>query len=287
MPLVVRDRGLSALVDSDAAEKVAGGFQFTEGPVWLPSGALLFSDIPANRIVRWSAAEGVQTYREPSGQSNGLTLDREGRLLACEHANRRVSRTEDDGAVISLAERFEGRRLNSPNDLVVHSSGAIFFTDPPYGVRPEQRELSFQGVFRLAPDGTLTLLADDFERPNGIALAPDEQRLYVDDTARRHIRAFIIGDDGSVRGGDVFAEMPSDEPGGADGMKLDSDGRIYCTGPGGCWCFAPDGQALGTLVLPEVPANVAWGDDDRQTLYFTARTSVYRVRMKVRGLVPA
>lgn len=287
MPLVKDDHGLGALVAVAAAEKVAGNLKFTEGPVWLPAGSLLFSDIPNNRIQRWHPTDGLSVFREPSGNSNGLTLDREGRLLACEHGNRRVSRTLADGTVVALAERYEGKRLNSPNDLVVHSSGAVYFTDPPYGVKPPDRELGFQGVYRLDPDGSLHLLADDFDKPNGLALSPGEQSLYVDDTGRKHIRKFTVDPTGEVTGGDVWVTMNSNEPGGADGLKLDVDGRVYCTGPGGCWCFGPDGTHLGTLVLPEIPANVAWGDADRRTLYLTARTSVYRVPMKVKGLVPA
>jgi gluconolactonase len=286
MPLILNDRGLGELVES-TDEQVATGLTFTEGPVWLTSGELLFSDIPKNRIYSWTQGGGAKVWREPSGQSNGLTLDQQGRLLACEHANRRVSRTEADGTVVALAEQYQGKRLNSPNDLVVHSSGAVYFTDPPYGVQQRDRELDFQGVYRLDSKGTLTLLVNDFAKPNGIALSPDEKTLYVDDTDRRHVRAFDVGEDGGVGHGRVFATMENLGPGAADGMKLDADGRVYCTGPGGCWCFQPDGTALGVIHLPQVPANVGWGEDDRQTLYFTAQSSIYRVRMKVRGLVPA
>lgn len=284
MPIVELDAGLSALLETDGAVRVATGYQFTEGPIWHRDGYLLFSDIPANRIMRWTEADGATVYREPSGQSNGLTFDRQGRLLAAEHAGRRVSRTLADGTVESVAERFRGRRLHSPNDLVEHSSGAIYFTDPPYGGNPA--ELDFYGVYRVAPGGEVTLLANDFQRPNGIAFSPDESTLYVDDTARHHVRAFRVGDDGTLRDGRVFAEMDSTRNGAADGMKVDADGRVYCTGPGGCYAYEPDGRLLGLLVLPEVPANCAWGDDDRQSLYLTARTSVYRVRLKVKGLAP-
>ncbi len=284
MPIVELDAGLSALLETDGAVRVATGFQFTEGPVWHRDGYLLFSDIPANRIMRWNEADGVSVWREPSGQSNGLTFDRQGRLLAAEHAGRRVSRTLADGTVEAVAERYRGGRLHSPNDLVEHSSGAIYFTDPPYGGNPA--ELDQFGVYRVEPGGEVTLLAGDFQRPNGLAFSPDESTLYVDDTARHHIRAFTIGDDGTLRGGRVFAEMDGTRNGAADGMKLDAGGRVYCTGPGGCYVYEPDGRQLGLLVLPEVPANCAWGDDDRQSLYLTARTSVYRVRLKVKGLAP-
>ncbi len=285
MPLIRDDRGLSDLVESAAAEQVASGCTFTEGPVWSPAGYLLFSDIPNNRIHRWQPGQPLAVFREPSGQSNGLTFDRENRLLACEHLNRRVSRTLPDGTVETLADRYEGRRLNSPNDLCVHSSGAIYFTDPPYGVpRGVARDLDYQGVFRLAPNGTLTLLAQDFDRPNGIAFSPDERVLYIDDTTRMHVRAFDVAADGSLTNGRVFATYANAERHGADGLKVDRDGRVYATGGGGCYVWAPDGAWLGVLVLPEPPANVAWGDADRRTLYFTARTGVYRVRMKVAGL---
>lgn len=282
MPIVELDAGLSALLETDGAVRVATGFQFTEGPVWHRDGFLLFSDIPANRIMRWNEADGVAVWREPSGQSNGLTFDRQGRLLAAEHAGRRVSRTLADGTIEAVAERYRGRRLHSPNDLVEHSAGAIYFTDPPYGGNPA--ELDQFGVYRVVPGGEITLLAADFQRPNGLAFSPDESTLYVDDTARHHIRAFTVADDGALRDGRVFAEMDGTRNGAADGMKVDADGRVFCTGPGGCYVYEPDGRLLGLLVLPEPPANCAWGDDDRQSLYLTARTSVYRVRLKVRGL---
>jgi len=166
---------------------------------------LLFSDIPKARIHRWTRADGVSIFREPSGQSNGLTLDLQGRLLACEHGHRRLSRTEADGSVVALAERYDGRRLNSPNDVVVHSSGSIYFTDPPYGIQADQQEQPCNGVYRLALDGTLTRLADDFDRPNGLAFSPDEQTLYIDDTNRMHVRAFDVAADGSLTNGRVFA----------------------------------------------------------------------------------
>lgn len=286
MPLIERDRGLSALVDATAAESIAAGCVFTEGPLWLPEGALLFSDIPKARIHRWTRAEGLSIYREPSGQSNGLTLDLAGRLLACEHGNRRLSRTEADGTVITLADSYDGKRLNSPNDVVVHSSGAIYFTDPPYGIQANQQEQPCNGVYRLAPDGTLTRLADDFDRPNGLAFSPDEQTLYIDDTNRMHVRAFDVAADGTLTNGRVFAEFEILQRHGADGLKVDREGRLYVTGGGGLFVWAPDGSPLGVITLPENPANVAWGDADYNVLYLTARTSVFRVPMKVQGIAP-
>ncbi|MCW3978330.1 MAG: SMP-30/gluconolactonase/LRE family protein, partial [Candidatus Bathyarchaeota archaeon] len=198
-----------AIVGDAAVEKVAGGFEFTEGPVWVPDGYLLFSDIPASTIYRWTPGSvSAEVFRAPSGRSNGLTLDREGRLLACEH-DRRLSRTEGDGSVVTLAERYEGKLLNSPNDVVVRSDGSIYFTDPPYGLprQEEGRELDFNGVYRLAPDGALTLLDDSFDRPNGLAFSPDERVLYVNDSRRGHIRAFDVRADGTLSNGRVFAEL--------------------------------------------------------------------------------
>lgn len=284
----VADADFRRLVPEDTpVERVACGFKFTEGPVWRGD-HLLFSDIPNNRIVRLrllSEGPEVTTFRTPSGNSNGLTLDKSGRLIACEHSNRRVSRTESDGRVTVLADRYQGRRLNSPNDVVVHSDGAVYFTDPPYGLRnqAEGKELPFNGVFRLDPDGRLTLVADDFERPNGLAFSPDGTTLYVDDTARHHVRAFSVRSDGRVEGGEVFAELRSSEAGGPDGMKVDVEGNVYCTGSGGIWVFARTGRRIGRIVLPELPANLAWGDD-WHTLYVTARTSVYRLRVGVPGI---
>jgi sugar lactone lactonase YvrE len=271
------------LLTSEQPKRIATGFEFTEGPVWHPSGYLLFSDIPANRIHMWSPDGGVGVFRDPSGHSNGLTFDRVGRLIACEHGNRRVSRTEADGSVISLATHYKGRQLNSPNDVVVRSDGTVYFTDPPYGVQPEERELDFQGVYCITPDGTLTLLVDDFDRPNGLAFSPDEGLLYIDDSTRRHVRVFDVLPDGTLANGRVFVEMQSPAAGSPDGMKLDVEGHLYVTGPGGTWLFTPDGIHLGTLITPEQPANLAFGDADRRTLYITARTSVYRVRTPLPG----
>jgi len=285
----IADAEFRRLIPEDTlVERIAGGLRFTEGPVW-HGDHLLFSDIPSNRIVCWRALpEGPEltTFRTPSGNSNGLTLDRSGRLVACEHSGRRVSRLEADGSVTVLADRYQGARLNSPNDVVVRSDGSVYFTDPPYGLRnaTEGKELPYNGVFRLTPEGELLLVADDFERPNGLAFSPDETVLYVDDTARHHIRSFAVRPDGSVSGGGVFAELRAAEPGGPDGMKVDAEGNVYCTGSGGIWVFTPTGRKLGRIVLPEQPANLAWGDVDWRTIFVTARTSVYRLRASVPGI---
>ncbi len=283
------DNAIRQIVPEEVTlEQIATGFGFTEGPIWCGD-YLLFSDIPRNRIVRWrmlSNGPEVTTFRSPSGNSNGQTLDRSGRLITCEHSTRRVTRTEVDGSISVLAERYEGRRLNSPNDVVVRSDGSVYFTDPSFGLRnlTDWKELPFNGVYRLAPDGELVLLVDDFDMPNGLAFSPDESVLYIDDWARRHIRAFDANPDGSISNGRVLIEMQSPEAGVPDGMKVDQQGNIYCTGPGGFWVMEPGGKCLGRILMPELPANLAWGDPDWRTLYITARSSIYRLRLVVPGI---
>ena len=280
-----KQNNLEEIFDPNAkVEKVVGGFEFTEGPVWHPDGFLLFSDIPANTIYQWQAGEKT-TFRQPSGNANGNTLDKSGRLITAEHGNRRISLTENDGEIVTLVSQYQGKRLNSPNDLAVRSDGSIYFTDPPYGIKSEQQELGFSGVYRLAPDGTLTLLVDDFVRPNGIVLSPDETKLYVNDSQEGHIRVFDVGSDGKLDNGKLFAELkPPSESGAADGMEVDIEGNVYSTGPGGVWIFSPDGDLLGIIETPEVATNLAWGDRDYKTLYITANTSVYRIPLKISGI---
>ena len=282
---------LKSLIESGDPERLATGFQFTEGPVWHPHGYLLFSDIPANRIHRWTPEGQVDVWREPSGNSNGLTLDRKNRLVACEHGNRRVSRIETDGTVVTLAGSYQGKRLNSPNDVVVKSDGNIYFTDPPYGITPgessscgREQEQPCNGLYRILADGAVELLVDDFDRPNGLAFSPDESILYVDDSPRRHVRAFDVRADGSLTNSRIIADMDHPQPGSPDGMKVDEEGNLYVTGATGVWVFDPDGACLGVVVTPERPANCAWGDSDRKSLYITARNSLYRIRTKVAGV---
>jgi gluconolactonase len=271
------------------AEKVAGGFQFTEGPVWNRAGYLLFCDIPANILYKWiPAAEKAETgakevFRQPSGKANGLTYDRKGRLIACEPANRRVSRTETNGTIVAIAETYQGESLKSPNDVVARRDGTIYFTDPPHVPHGEKREFKSERVFRISPEHELSVLVNDFDRPNGIALSPDEKTLYVSDTARKHVRAFVLRRDGSAGDGRVFAELKSDQPVGPDGMKVDVKGNLYVAGPGGVWVFDKAGQHLGTIPVPETPANCAFGDRDFKTLYITACTSIYKVRLPYAG----
>ncbi|MFH1639794.1 MAG: SMP-30/gluconolactonase/LRE family protein [Chloroflexota bacterium] len=269
-------------------DMIATGFSFTEGPVWCGN-HLLFSDIPHNRIVKYRLlAEGpeVSTFRHPSGGANGLTLDAAGRLVTCEHNARRVTRTETDGTVSVLTDRYQGHRLNSPNDVVTRSDGSTYFSDPPYGLKDFTRwkELPCNGVYRIPHHGEPVLLADDFERPNGLAFSPDEKTLYVNDSNRKHIRAFDVSPDGGLHNGRIFVELNGEEPGGPDGMKVDSAGNVYCTGPGGIWIFDAAQNFLGRILMPEIPSNMAWGDADGKTLYITARPSVYKVRLKIPGI---
>lgn len=297
--LDVHSPDLHNLIAPDAAiERIAGGLGFTEGPVWCGD-YLLFSDIPNQRIVRWRRLpEGPELTTYATGMSNGLTLDRQGRVLAAEHDGRRVVRVAADGARTVLAERFQDKRLNSPNDIVVKSDGAIYFTDPPYAIQPSTpgvprpedwwtqpiagKEQPCNGVYRLAADGFLHLLVDDFALPNGLAFSPDETVLYVDDSAHKHIRAFDVQADGSLRNSRIVLDMASDAPGVPDGLKVDRQGNVFCTGPGGVWVCRPNGDLLGRIILPELPANLAWGEDG-SVLFLTARTSVYRLQTKTRG----
>ena len=276
---------------SAAFEKLGTGFLFTEGPVWHPTGGfLLFSDMPGDHLRRWSATDGVTTFRKPCNMSNGLTYDRQGRLVACEHASSQVTRTERDGRIVPLATHYQGQQLNSPNDIVCRSDGGIYFSDPPYGrakfygvERPQ--ELGFQGVYRVGADPKSTvLLVDDFDRPNGLCFSLDEARLFVNDTARKHIRVFDVAGDGTLRRGRLWAETKGEQPGAPDGMKLDSAGNVYCCGPGGIHVFDPDAHLMEVLAVPEYTANFAWGDDDYRSLFITASTSLYRVRRRVPGL---
>lgn len=291
---ILSPHAASVLPEGGRPHQVAAGFVFTEGPLWDPrTDSLLFSDIPANRIYRWRDGHGFETFRESSGKSNGLTWDLEGRLLACEHLNRRVSRTEADGSVISLVESHAGKRLNSPNDLVVHSSGAVYFSDPPYGIQSEamgvlaEQEQPLNGLYLLPPGvSEPVLLAEDFERPNGLAFSPDESLLYVNDTPRYQIRVFPVRPDGTLEEGRVFAEFSAEHgEGRPDGMKVDLNGNVYTTGPGGLWILAPDGEKLAHVRLPEKSSNCAWGDDG-QSLYITASTCVFRIRTRVPGVLP-
>jgi gluconolactonase len=299
------DPALDAIVPADLAiEKLADGFIFTEGPVWVPDGYLLFSDPNANTIYRWTPDGQVSVFRTKSGYagadvaeygqpgSNGITLDAEGRVTIDQHGNRRVIRIEKTGAVTVLADRFEGKRLNSPNDLVYRSDGALFFTDPPFGLPKAfddpRKELPFSGVFSLKND-VLRLVAKDLDGPNGIAFSPDERYLYVAnwDPKKKVVMRYPVDADATLGKGEVFFDMTSAAGEDAlDGVKVDVDGNLYVSGPGGLWILSPDGTHLGTIVGPEHPHNLAWGDDDGRSLYLTAQTGLYRIRLNVPGVRP-
>ena len=276
---------LSQVVEDSEPQRLATGFVFTEGPLWHPDGYLLFVDIRRSLIFKLVPGGEPEVLRENSGGSNGLTFDLQGRLVMCEGDNRRVTRMETDGSVSILADRFEGGRLNRPNDVVGRSDGTLYFTDPGGRLEASERELDFFGVHAIGPDGGVSAVIRDFEYPNGLGFSPDEKTLYVANTREKmHLAAYDVASDGSVTNGRVFADMSSDEPDGVpDGLKVDVEGRVYCTGPGGCWVFAPDGSHLGTIRLPEIPANCAWGGPENRTMYFTARTSVYSLVMRTPG----
>ncbi len=297
MARILRDAGLSRLVESGDVECLARGFEFTEGPLWCPDGSLLFQDNKAERTYRLAPDRSVHLLRERTGAANGQTYAPDGRIVFCEQNGRRVSRMGRDGSdVETLVETWSGRRLNSPNDIVCRSDGIAYFTDPPYGVQPDRRELHFQGVFSLdlrtgtSGQGGLEpqLLLDDFEKPNGLAFSPDERILYICDTARYHIRAFDVEPSGALRvgSGRVFVRMDPETPGGPDGVKVDRQGRVYAAVAQGVWVYEPDGRLLGILALPARPANLAWCDADARGLAMTAVDAVYHARLRVEGMMP-
>ncbi|NHT78429.1 SMP-30/gluconolactonase/LRE family protein [Rhizobiaceae bacterium CRRU44] len=273
-------------------KQLATGFDWVEGPVWFGDlNCLLFSDIPNDRILRWSPDGGLSTFRAPSNFSNGQTRDRQGRLVTCEHGTRRVTRTEYDGTITVIADSFEGKRLNSPNDVIVASDDAIWFTDPIYGIFSDyeghrgEQELPCN-VYRVDPSGSIRAMLTDFGSPNGLAFSPDERRLYVADTGLpdsddpRHIRAFDVADDGRLSGGDVFHVI---SPGAADGIRLDSEGNVWSSAGDGVHCIAPDGHLMGRILLPERASNLCFGGRARHRLFITATTSLYVVALNRNG----
>jgi gluconolactonase len=310
--IIHNDPALDEIVPQNATiEKLAGGFLFTEGPVWVPrnaetDGYLLFSDPNNNVIYRWTPDGQLSIFMTKSGYrgadigeygqpgSNGLTLDHEGRLTINQHGNRRVVRMEKNGQLTVLADRYEGKRLNSPNDLVYKSDAALYFTDPPFGLPKffddPRKELPYSGVFRVSPDGkNVQLVSTDLKGPNGLAFSPDEKYLYIDDwdEAKKIVMRYEVQKDGMLANGKIFYDMTSAEGEDAlDGMKVDRNGNLYVSGPGGLWIISAEGKHLGTIVAPEHPHNFAWGDDDGKTLYLCARTGLYRVRLKVPGIRP-
>jgi gluconolactonase len=302
------DPRFDKLVPKDAEiEVLASGFEWAEGPVWVKTdGAVLFSDIPRNRVNRWKQGEGLSTYLEPAGftgpgaygnerGSNGLSLDRQGNLISCEHGDRRVSRLTPGGGKRTVADNYQGKRFNSPNDVAVHSSGAIYFTDPPYGLPKgfddERRELDFCGVYRVTPDGTVTLLCDTMTRPNGICFSPDEKRLYVaqSDPQAPIWKVFNVQADGSLDGGKTFFDgtklFAARKKGLPDGLKVDMQGNVFATGPGGVLVIAADGTHLGTILTGQATANCGFGDDGK-TLYMTADSHLCRIKLSTTGPLP-
>jgi gluconolactonase len=298
---------LDAVVPPDALlERVAGGFEFTEGPVWSPEGALLFSSPNTNAIYRWTPEGKVDVFRSKSGYtgvdigryhqpgSNGLTFDPAGRLTMCQHGNRRILRVEPHGNTTVLADSFEGRRLNSPNDLVYRSDGTLYFTDPPFGLPgvfdDPDKELPFSGVFGVSPGGEVFLVSDELEGPNGLAFSPDERFLYVgnwDEQSKIVVRYEIDAGGARCGAGDVLFDMTAAVGEDAiDGLKVDREGNLFVCGPGGVWIISPAGEQLGLLKLPEAPHNLAWGDEDAKALYITALTSIYRIRTAIPGIRP-
>ncbi len=286
----VDDRFQDLIVEDAVFETLAEGFRFTEGPSWHPTERhVTFTDIPSNRIHRWHASSGmVEILREPSHMTNGTCYDARGRLLMCEHATSRVSRLEDDGTVRVLADTWQGRELNSPNDIVVDDRGGIWFTDPLYGRESNtgvvrEAELPFRGVFRIDALGDLHLIDDDYDGPNGLCFSPDRSRLYVNDSERRHIRGYEIDAEGGPSGGQIFAETRDDDgtlgTGSPDGMKVDAMGNVWCGGPGGIHVFDANATLLGVILTPRFPANFCFGGDDMRDLFVTAETTFLRLRV--------
>ena len=272
------------LIEGEEPEIIAGPFEFTEGPYWHPDGYLIFSSIPENRVYRWSEADGVDVYLEPSGNSNGIEADIDGSILLAQHAGR-VSRLTADGGLTVIADSYEGQRLNSPNDLAIHSNGIIYFTDPPFGVSEEERELDFSGVYMLTPEGELTVLYDEFEYPNGIVFSADESRLYVGDSGTGKILKFDVDSDGIAGSPEDFAnvgEMGSGM-GAADGMVTDMLGNLYTTGPQGLIIFDEVGNQLHLIEFDEQITNVGWGGEELNQLFITGSDNVYRYTMNTTG----
>lgn len=289
----IRDERFSDILDpAKELKQLETGFDFVEGPIWNPiDSSLLFSDVLGNSIYRWTEKEGITTLRRNSYMANGNAYDKRGRVITCEHATSRVTRTDFAAgtALESLVTHYDKRQLNSPNDVVVANSGLIYFTDPLagrsaiYGV-PREPELDISGVYQLNPHtGGLLLLIDDFDKPNGLCFSRDEKQLFINDSNRSHIRVFDLSSDGSLGNGAVWAETVSEGTGVADGMKVDQEGNIYCCGPGGIHLFSKDGVSLGVIKMPEQTANLCFGGDDLQNLYITASTSIYSLHVNVPG----
>lgn len=282
----------SFVLHNAPVKEIATGYDWVEGPVWFADlNCLLFSDIPNDRIMRWIPGVGVSVFRQPSNFSNGHTRDRQGRLVSCEHGTRRVTRTEYDGSITVVADRYQGKPLNSPNDVIVASDGAIWFSDPHYGIlthyegHKAEQELPCN-VYRVDTSGEIKAVLTDFNCPNGLAFSPDEKRLYVADTGRmftgdlQHVRAFDVGTDWRLSGGEVFHVV---DPGCADGMRVDTDGNLWSSARDGVHCIAPDGRLLGKILVPQTVSNLCFGGRGRHQLFITATTSVYMISLNRAG----
>ena len=271
-----------AVAPGAKVELLASGFDFVEGPAWNPRGFWVFSDIPGDSLHKITPQGKTEVIRKPTSHSNGNAYDAQGRLVSCEHGPaRRVSRKLPNGIFDTLADRYEGKRFNSPNDLAIKSDGSIYFTDPTYGVNRNELELDFRGLYRLFPDGRVELLDNTWTQPNGICFSPDERTLYVNDSQKGEIFRFDVDASGSLSAKTLLATIP--KPGDPDGMKCDQNGTLYVTGPGGVWIFAPRGALLGKIATPKNPANLAFGGADGKTMLLTARDSIYSVKVKVPG----
>lgn len=283
---VVDKAEFEKVVPADAkVEKLASDMKFVEGPCWMAEegGYLLFSDIPQSHIKKWSEKEGLTIYREQSNGTNGNARDAQGRLISCEHTSRRITRTEKNGQVSVLADKFEGKRFNSPNDVVVKSDGTIWFTDPPYGTpKGEKKELEKNYVFRFDPaTNEVKAVASDCDMPNGLAFSPDEKVLYVADSGKpRHIRAFAVNADGTLGAGEVFCKIDKGAP---DGIRVDAAGHVLSSAADGVQIFSSNGKLIGKILVPESPANLAFGGAEGNVLFITAKTSLYRIKLNVGG----
>lgn len=283
--LPIKTNGQDVVAEDSSPVKITSGYQFTEGPYWHPDGFLLFSDIPANIIYKWEPESGeASTYINPSGHSNGITSRPDDNLILAQHDGM-VSMIDQTKKIHVLADTYNGKRLNSPNDVTVSSNGIVYFTDPPFGVNEDKKELDVNGVYMLLPDGGLKLMYEGFERPNGIVLSPEETKVYVNDTSTGQIIVFDRAEDGSLTNMQKFANVGSStDSGAADGMVVDQQGRLYSTGPGGIYVFSSEGEKIQQIKMPARATNMGWGGPENKSLFITTPSAVYRMEMSVTGV---